>query len=427
MPRAALSLEHHHVRRAIALWLLLFAVYAAGTGLHASPGEDLSEPEAHYLLLTRSIVDDGNLDLSDEYGAAAWRPFYDDQLVPLTGPREHGQLEPIAAGFPLLCAPAYALGGRIAVELWLAALAALGFVAAASIARRLVPEPWATGGVVAVGLSPPAVIAATTIAPDAVGASALAGAAALALAARERPLARLTAWSGTLLATLPWLAVKFVPPGAVVAASLLRWSTRRQRVLVGLLGLEVALFSLVLFVSINDRLYGGLTPYGVLPDGVSPTGAHGLAEHLERWPRLVWLWIGPPQGLLLWAPACALAFVAVWLLRRSRTAHLARVLGEQVDVEVTTTFLLTIVSVAVLVAAFLAPTTAGPWFGGHELVVVLPILGALASSGLRRLPRLGALLCAITVALALWTLVAVRLDAGAGVAPPRGALPWTVR
>ena len=415
------------MRRAIVLWLLLFAIYAAGTGLHASPGEDLSAPEAHYLLLTRSIVDDGNLDLSDEYGAAAWRPFYSRQLVPLTGPREHGQLEPIAAGFPLLCAPAYALGGRIAVELWLAALAALGFVAAAAIARRMVPEPWATRGVAAVGLSPPAVIAATTIAPDAAGASALAGAAALALAARERPLARLSAWSGTLLATLPWLAVKFIPPGTVVAASLLRWTTRRQRTLVGLVGLEVALFSLVLFVSINDRLYGALTPYGMLPEGVSPTGAHGLAEHLERWPRLVWLWVGPPQGLLLWAPACALAFVAVWLLRRSRSAHLAKVLGEQVDVEVTTTFLLAIVAAAVVVAVFLAPTIAGPWFAGHELVVVLPILGALAGSGLRRLPRLGALLCAITLALTVWTLVAVRADDGAGVAPPRGALPWTGR
>ena len=154
--------------RAAALWLVLFAVYAAGAGLHASPGEDLSEPEAHVLLLTRSVVDDGDLDLSNQYGAAAWRPFYARTLVPLTGPRERGQLEQIAAGFPLLCAPAYALGGRIAVELWLAALAALGYVAAAGVAARLVPEPWATRGVLAVGLSPPAVIAATTIAPDAV-------------------------------------------------------------------------------------------------------------------------------------------------------------------------------------------------------------------------------------------------------------------
>lgn len=411
--------------RAVALWLALFAVYAAGVGLHASPGEDLSAAEAHQLLLTRSIVDDGNLDLSDEYGAAAWRPFYGGDLPPLTGPRERGQLEPMPAGFALLCAPAYALGGRIAVELWLAALAALGFVAAASMARRLVPEPWATRGVLAVGLSPPAVIAATMISPDAVGASALAGAAALALAARERPLARLTAWSGTLLATLPWLAVKLLAPGAVIAAALFRWPRRRRRGLVGLVGLEVALFSLVLFVSINDRLYGGLTPYAVLPDGVSPTGAHGFADHLERWPRLLWLWLGPPQGLLLWAPATALALVALWLLARSRRTHLARALGDQVDVEVTAAFLTTVVAAAYLAATFLAPTTAGPWFAAHQLVPALPFLAALSAMGLRRLPRTGTALAAVTLALTVWTLLAPRIDDATTLAPPRGALPWT--
>ena len=415
------------MRRAAGLWVVLFAVYAAGAGLHASPGEDLSAPEAHILLLTRSIVDDGDLDLSDEYGAAAWRPFYGGTLVPLTGPRERGQLEPIAPGFALLCAPAYALGGRLAVELWLAALAALGYVAAAWIARRMVPDPWATGGVLAVGLSPPAVVAATTIAPDAVAASALAGAAALALAARERPLARLTAWAGTLLATLPWLGVRFMAPGAVVLAGVYRWPRRRQRGLAGLVGVEVALFSTVLFVSINDRLYGGLTPYAVLPEGVSPTGAHGLAAHLERWPRLLWLWVGRPEGLLLWAPVCAMAFVALGLLARSRRARLAQVLGEQVDVEVTASFLAAVCAAAVLVAAFLSPTIAGPWFPGHELVAVLPLIGALASWGLRRFPRAGALLGVLTVLLTVWVLVAVRADSDAGVAPPRGALPWTVR
>jgi hypothetical protein len=412
------------VRRAAVLWLVLFAAYAAGAGLHASPGEDLSASEAHVLLLTRSIVDDGDLDLADEYGAAAWRPFYGGTLVPLTGPRERGQLEPIAAGFPLLIAPAYALGGRLAVELWLAALAALGFVAGAWIARRLVPEPWATAGVVAVGLSPPAVVAATTIAPDAVAASALAGAAALALAARERPLARLTAWAGLLLATLPWLGVRFVAPGLVVLAGVFRWPRRRQRGLAGLVGVEIALFSAVLFISINDRLYGGVTPYAVLPAGESATGAHGLAEHLERWPRLLWLWVGPPEGLLLWAPVCALAFVALWLLVRSRRERLARVIGEQADVEVTAGFLVAICAAAVLVAVFLSPTIAGPWFGARQLVVVLPLVGALASWGLRRFPRTGAVLGAVTVLATVWMLVAVRVDDDAGLAPPRGALPW---
>jgi len=55
--------------------------------------------------------------------------------------------------------------GRLGVELFLAILAAIGFTAAAMLGRRLVPDPWATGAALAVGLSPPAVLAATTISP----------------------------------------------------------------------------------------------------------------------------------------------------------------------------------------------------------------------------------------------------------------------
>jgi hypothetical protein len=124
---------------------------------------------------------------------------------------------------------------------------------------------------------------------------------------------------------------------------------------------------------------------------------------------------------------CALALVAVWLLVRSRRERLARVLGEQADVEVTAGFLVAVCAAAVAVAAFLSPTIAGPWFGGRQLVVVLPLLGALASWGLRRFPRLGLALTALTLIGTFWVLVAVRLDGDAGVAPPRGALPWTAR
>jgi hypothetical protein len=152
-----------------------------------------------------------------------------------------------------------------------------------------------------------------------------------------------------------------------------------------------------------------------------------VAAHLERWPRLLWLWVGPPQGLLLWAPVCALAFVALWLLARSRRERLARVVAEQVDVEVTAGFLFYVCAAAVLVAAFLAPTIAGPRFAGHQLVAVLPLVGALCSWGWRRSPRTGAALASLTVALTVWVLVAPRVDDGTGVAPPRGALPWVAR
>src|SRR5687767_14920210 len=93
------------VRRAAALWLAAFAAYGAGAGLDAKPGEQLSEPEARTLLVTESIVSDGDVDLRDDVGARAWRDFYGGELPPLGGPREGRLVEPQGIGFPLLLAP----------------------------------------------------------------------------------------------------------------------------------------------------------------------------------------------------------------------------------------------------------------------------------------------------------------------------------
>src|SRR3954453_1222003 len=60
------------VRRGSALWLVLFAVYAATLGLHAGASQRYSRDEAHVLLVAESIVSDGDVDLSDEYHSHAW-------------------------------------------------------------------------------------------------------------------------------------------------------------------------------------------------------------------------------------------------------------------------------------------------------------------------------------------------------------------
>jgi hypothetical protein len=411
------------VRRAAALWLVTFAAFAATAGLPASPGRDLSEPEAQTLLVAESIVSDGDLDLRDEYGARSWRTFYPGDLVPRAGPRNGRLLDPIGIAFPLLIAPAYALGGRIAVELFLAALAAAAFALAAALARRLVPEPWATGAALTAALSPPALVASTTIAPDAVAGSTLAGAALLALRLRERPQLRSAFFCAVLVAALPWLGAKFGAPAIVVALAAARWLRRRQRGLAGLVALEVVIFSIVLYVTVDDRLYGGPFPAALLSDP-GATGASGVGEHLARMPRLLGLWIDRDVGLLRWAPFAALSFVALWLLARSRRERLAIALSEQVDVEVTAGFYVAVCGATVAFATFLAPTIAGPWFAGHELVCVLAPGAALAAWGLRRLPRAGCALAALTVLASVWVLLVARVDSGAGVAPPHGPLPW---
>jgi len=124
------------VRRAVGLWLVLFAAYAATLGMPAFADTQFGGDEPHYLLAAESIVSDGDVDLRDEYATRAYRDWYPYAL------ERHGRLtegranEPHGVGFALLIAPAYALGGPLAVQLLMAAIAALALVLGVARARR---------------------------------------------------------------------------------------------------------------------------------------------------------------------------------------------------------------------------------------------------------------------------------------------------
>ena len=50
------------MRRALALWLLLFGVYAATSGSTTTAGD-----EPHYLLAARSLAHDADVDVANQY------------------------------------------------------------------------------------------------------------------------------------------------------------------------------------------------------------------------------------------------------------------------------------------------------------------------------------------------------------------------
>src|SRR4051795_7615111 len=154
--------------------------------MRAFDGSSYAGDEPHYLLTAKSIVDDANLDLTGEYRSRAYASFYPRTLDP-HGLLTDGRLnEPHGIGFPLLIAPAYAIGGAHGVELFLAALAALAVALAYALAQRAgVPDPWALGATLAVGLSPPLLAYSTAVYPEIAAAALLAGAALLALRAPE--------------------------------------------------------------------------------------------------------------------------------------------------------------------------------------------------------------------------------------------------
>src|SRR3954462_1770321 len=215
-------------RRAAALWFVFFAVYASTVDMRAFDGSSYAGDEPHYLLTAKAIVDRGSLDLTDEYRARGYGSFYPRTLDP-HGLLTEGRLrEPHGAGFPLLISPAYAIGGAEGVEFLLAALAALTMLLAYRLALRAVPDPWALGATLAVGLSPPLLGWSTAVYPELPAALILCAAALLALRVAARPARRTAYWCFALLALLPWLEPKFLIPGAVVGLFAFQ-SLRRAR------------------------------------------------------------------------------------------------------------------------------------------------------------------------------------------------------
>ncbi len=404
--------------KALALVLVLLGAYAATLALPGRGTDDRSAREARYLVVAASIGRDGDLGVADEYRDRTYREFHQGRLRAPSEPHLGRVLEPVDVGLPLLAAPLLEVGGVRAVALLCAVAMALAMTLGAALARRVVPDPWATGAALAVGLSPPVLGAATAIGPEPLGAAALAGAALLALRVRDaapHPPLHLALAAAILVALLPWLSAELILPGLVVVALLVRWMVQRGRGLQAVVAAEAVVFSAIAYVSVNERLFGGVIPKVAAAGPL--TGADGVADHAARVTRLVTLWADPESGLLAWAPVLALGFVALWLLWRSRRERLALAVPGQRDAEVAASTCALLAGAQLLVATFLARHAAGDWFPGLHLLAALPATVALCAWGLRRAPRAGTALAVVTAAISVWLVVAVATGAS-GLAPP---------
>src|SRR4051812_34484749 len=346
-------------RRAAALWLVFFAVYASTVDMRAFDGSSYAGDEPHYLLTAKAIVDQGSIDLTDEYRARGYSSFYPLALEP-HGLLTEGRLnEPHGAGFPLLISPAYAIGGAQGVEFLLAALAALTMLLAYRLAVRVVPDPWAMGATLAVGLSPPLLGWSTAVYPELPAAAALCGAALLALRVAARPTRRAAYSCFGLLALLPWLEPKFLVPGAVVALYAFRSLRRARRPVLAITAIELVGFSVALYVGLNNALFGGPTPYSAASGAAGGLDASFPIGYLERAYRLVALFIDRDYGLLRWAPVLALAFVGAVVLWRERRSGLVRAIPGLQGEETAALLCGATALGQVLVAVFLSPTMFG--------------------------------------------------------------------
>jgi hypothetical protein len=400
------------VRRTAALFALLLAAYSATLGLRAFGNSDYGGDEPHHLLAVESLAEDADVDVRDEYRGRDYADFYPYELD-RHGRETNGRLnEPHGIGFPLLILPAYAVGGTTGVELFLAAVAALAVALAYRLALRVVPDPWAIWGALAVGLSPLLLAYATAVYAELSAAAALAGAALLALRLDDRP-SRLEAFACfVLLGALPWLGTKFAPAGLVVGyfAARALWRVRRRTLAVG--AVELSLFSVALYVGLNEALYGGPTPYAADEPGETATGASFPGGYAERAYRLVALFIDREYGLLRWSPVLALAFAGLWWLWRAHRERLSRAVVGVREIELSASLCAAVLGAQLLVAAFLAPTMFGFWFPGRHLVAAIPFAVPLVAWGLRHAPRVGGALALITLGGSIWLYLDARLGGG---------------
>lgn len=305
------------------------------------------------------------------------------------------------------------------VEIFLAGLAAFGFVLAASLARRLVPEPWATGGVVVVALSPPALAYSAAVYPELAAGALVACAAWCALELRDSMRLRFAYGSAMALAVLPWLDAEFVIFSLPVVVMLVRWTSRTHRRVATFAVAEIVVASLAVYVTVNDLMFGGFVPSSAEIPGEGAGSPLG-----ERPLRLAALWLDRDYGLLRWAPFLALSFLAAWLLWRSRREHLARLVPARGDAEAAAGLLLAVCAGQLLVATFGAPSIFGPWFPGRHLIAVLPCAAALAAWGLRHAPRVGAVLGGLTLLAGLWLSISLRAGATSGWVASDSRAPW---
>jgi hypothetical protein len=407
----------------MALWLVLFGVYASTLGLDSFGSSDYGGDEPHYLLTAKSLVDDGDFDVRNQRADREWEEFYPEFLErhgELTDGRAH---EPHGAGLPALIAPAFALGGAKGVELFLAAIAALGGVLAYLLALRVVPDPWAIGATLAVALSPPLVAYGSAVYPELAAATAIAGSALLALRLQER-VTRPDAFACfALLGALPWLGTKFVPAGVVIGFFAVRALVRARHRTLAMLSAELALFSVVFYVTLNEALYDGPTPYSAGLAGETATDASFPGGYLERAYRLVALLIDREFGLLRWAPVFALAGVGVWMLVRTHREQLARAIPSHARTQATALLCALALGAQLFVAAFVAPTMFGFWFPGRHLAAGLLVAVPLVAWGLRRAPRSGTALGLVGVVASGWLYAEARWG-GAGLAAGRPDAPW---
>ena len=339
-------------RRAGLIALVVFGLAA----WRASPSM-LEGDEPHYLVITQSLLLDGDLQIDNNHRRGDYRAYYGGELAPhYQRIGRGGAIYSIhAPGLSAIVLPAFALGGYRGVVAFLVLIAAAGSALAwwvSWLATRREASAWF--GWAAVTFPVTTVFHTFSVYPDALG-GVLTLTGAWALLRADETENRFF-WHGAALAVLPWLHSRFaVLAGTIGALVVLRLSRTTNAVPKAAAFLSAPAISAALWLGYFMALYGTPDPSIAYSGGQMgslawvPGGIAGLLFD-QRF------------GLLPYAPVLAFAIAGfVPMLRASATRRLALEL------------------LFVMVPYLLAVGQFAMWWGGNSaparfFVPVLPLL-----------------------------------------------------
>jgi len=311
-------------------WLAAAATLAlvAATAWSAaprSPGGD----EPHYLIITQSLLEDGDIRIENNYRQHDYAPYFGGALEPHYLVRgKNGQIYSVhAPGLPAIVLPGFALFGYRGAEATVMLLAALTGALIWRIGWHATRDPraaWFAWGAVATATT--FLVQGFTIYPDGPAMFAVAAGVLLLLRlgdAASPPGVVALAGASIPLAALPWLHTRFVLIAAAFGVAIaVRLVADRTRPLGARLS-RLAAFAAIPWAS----ALGWFAFFSVIYGTANPAAPYGNAAdtHLKYSPAgLVALLFDGQFGVLTYAPVLVASLVG-WLRpvdRRSRRVGL---------------------------------------------------------------------------------------------------------
>jgi len=300
--------------------IFLFALWFLGFhGCWQWPDNSVTGDEPHYLLMTHSIVNDADLNLFNEYTEKAYSEYYSGILEPKPSDINSRGLifsRGLGATFPLLLAPAYAIGGYNATRLFMILCAVLLILQLYLLLMKEINQPvQVLLAVFLVGSTIPVISYASLIYPDILAALLIvSGLRLLQIPPLSRQGRSVPALLVLISAVLVFLKFRYFVPAILLILPLFQREFRKKgKVLI--LTFSVTIFA-ILYIIVDSYLLGG--------DLFSNRFGHLqiILKYLPDWSSLKvipGLLFDQESGILVYAQIYFLSFAGIRLYKYAKT------------------------------------------------------------------------------------------------------------